>query len=245
VPLRELCATLRAEDFDFVALTEHTRGVSAEKYANYVRACARESTEDFLALPGLEVLCTGGSEVAALGVTEYIEADEPTRVVRRTRELGGYALWVHPLKRGAWEGPLLDCDGVEILNGKLDGPLALNFDLLKRVRSRLRRGGCGHAVFGADQHYLGQPRSVWLECEVDELTAESLLNALRAGRFVSRTVGGRVHSSGSTSLRDYAGLAGLCAAHAVWNAALPVLPGAVRTLLYRASRSLVRTVKTA
>ena len=54
-PLPALCAKLESEGFQFVALTEHDRGVRDETYAQFARRCAEVSSERFLALvPAVE-----------------------------------------------------------------------------------------------------------------------------------------------------------------------------------------------
>jgi len=242
VPLSELCASLRSEGFQFVALTEHNRGVTAERYADYVASCRRLSDDRFVAIPGLEVLCVGGVEIAGLGIAEIVEPGDPDAVIARIRALGGYAIWVHPLKRGRSEGDH-GCDAIEVLNGKVDGTLAPNLELVDRVIRLRRKRLQVHAIFGLDLHGLDQPRCVWVECFDSEPKASSILAALRAGRFSNRVTWGSVPSSGKMALPTRISTGLLSCAARTWNSVLGAMPDTTRGYLHRLARPVIRWLR--
>jgi hypothetical protein len=62
ISLENLCTTLESEGFSFVAVTDHTRGLSAEQFAVFVSACLKTSTTSFVVVPGLEVKLENGSK---------------------------------------------------------------------------------------------------------------------------------------------------------------------------------------
>jgi hypothetical protein len=239
----ELCAMLRREGFDFVALTEHTQGVTADDYARLIRTCAEESNEKFTAIPGVEVRCGKGIEIAGIGVRQVPEEAQPEKVVSRIRELGGFALWVHPFKQGRWRGPFLDCDAVEVMNGKLDGALAPNLDVLRTVKRAQRAGKRFHAIFGMDFHEPWQPRAVWVECDVREPNADAIVAALRDGHFISRIRFGAMSSSGEIAMPAYTLMLLMRFAYFSWGATLKAVPPWLRRLLISASRPMVRIFK--
>jgi predicted ATP-grasp superfamily ATP-dependent carboligase len=241
--LGDLCSLLRKEGFDFVALTEHTLGLDPQRYKEVVDACLQHSDDKFLAIPGLEFRCENGLEMAGLGLPEWLEDKPAAEMVTSIRQAGGVAVWVHPNKRSRWQGPFLDCDAVEVMNGKEDGVLAPNLPLLNSYRRERREGRGFHAIFGLDFHNPRQPRNIWTECEVEALSADAILRSLRQGRFVNRVSHGAMASDGKIRGLDYFVMAGLRIAFRSWSALLRVAPGSFRNALLTASRPVVRVLK--
>jgi hypothetical protein len=243
VNLPDLCAMLRREGFTFVALTEHAQGISAADYERFVHACQEESCQSFIVIPGVEVLCPNGLEIAGIGVSKLPTAGAPNEASAQIRELGGFAVWVHPHKCGKWNGPLVDCDALEVLNGKVDGAVAPNLSLVRRVRRERRGGKKLLAIFGLDFHSTEQPRGVWVECQVSEICAPSIMESLREGRFVSRVAYGAMASSGRIGIVDYFSLAILRSAFLFWGLTLANVPSWARGPLVAATRPVIKILK--
>lgn len=241
--LADLCALLRSEGFHFVALTEHTQGISADQYAEFVEQCRAHSGEAFLVIPGLEFRCGDGVEIAGLGVTRQLPDQPAVKMTAAIREAGGFALWVHPFKNGSWTAPFLDCDAVEVLNGKIDGVLAPNLALLRAYREQRTAGKKFLATFGVDLHNEIQSRRAWLECEAVELSETAILRSLREGRFVNRVNHGAMSSAGEIGAWDYCTMVFLRAAYVIWRGILRAVPSWLRNVLVTVSRPFVRTLK--
>ena len=225
MPLADLCALLRREGFDFVALTEHTQGISPEQYGEFVRQCRAHSDETFLVIPGLEFRCGDGVEIAGLGVTHRLPDQPAPQMTAAIRDAGGFALWVHPFKNGRWTAPFLDCDAVEVLNGKIDGVLAPDLELLRAFRAQRAAGKRFFATFGVNLHNTVQSRRAWLECEAAELSENSVLQSLREGRFVDRVNHGAMSSAGEVGGLDYSLMLFLRSAYLVWRGSVAGSPG--------------------
>jgi len=159
------------------------------------------------------------------------------------RNAGGFAVWVHPHKRSHWRGPFLDCDAVEMLNGKIDGVLAPNFSLLRDYEQERRKGRSFHAVFGLDFHNVRQARNVWIECQAEALNASAIVNSLREGRFISRVAHGAMASDGQINPTDRLKMISLRAAFLTWAAILRTAPSSLRSSLVNLSRPIVRQLK--
>jgi predicted ATP-grasp superfamily ATP-dependent carboligase len=245
VNLSELCAMLRREGFGFVALTEHARGISAADYERFVQACRDESSPSFIAIPGLELRFANGLEIAGIGISKLPTATEPNEASAQIRELGGFAIWVHPHGRGKWEGPLVDCDALEVLNGKVDGGVAPNRSLVRWVRRERAGGRKLLGIFGLDFHITEQPRGVWLECLVSRMSAPAIVESLREGRFVSRAAHGAMSSSGRIGIVDHFSFAILRAAFLIWRMTLAQVPAWARDALIAAARPVTRILKRA
>jgi hypothetical protein len=242
--LDDLCATLRREGFHFVALTEHAHGITPAAYADYVARCQALSDTAFVAIPGLEVRCIGGMEIAGIGLTQLVAPGLPEEVTEQVRALGGYAIWVHPWKRLYGVPGFVECDAVEVLNGKVDGTLAPPLSQVRVVRRRRSAGAAFHAIFGLDLHDLAiHPRLAWVECSVQEVTAKAIVSALRVGAFRNRVRLGEVTSSGEITLPDVWRLGLVRTAYVSWNGILDRVPESWRRRLVRYSRPLVRVVK--
>jgi len=243
VNLPDLCALLRREGFGFVALTEHAQGISAADYERFVQACQEESSTSFIVIPGLELRFSSGLEIAGIGISKLPTATAPEELSAQIRALGGFVIWVHPHGRGKWKGPLLDCDAVEVLNGKVDGGVAPNFSLVRTVRRERRSGKKLFAIFGLDFHSTDQPRGVWLECRVPQMTAPSIVESLREGRFVSRVAHGAVSSSGRIGILDYLLMAMLRFVFLGWKLTQASVPSWAKRRLVAAARPLTRILK--
>lgn len=243
VSLTELCHALSCDDYQFVAMTEHTKGVSVDAYGVYVQECRRHTTKSFVVIPGLEVRCAEGDEIAAIGVEKFISDGLACQVVSEVRKLNGYAVWVHPHKRRPDHGRLLDCDAVEVLNGKTDGYVAPSLSMLSKLKLYAAIGRIPHAIFGLDLHTLESPRITWIECCVPELNEQEIVSSLKAGRFMNRTARVRLSSSATMSFREYLCCGCLRGAYVLWNAILEIAPRRLRAFLIWASRRLVAWAK--
>ena len=244
VNLADLCAVVRQEGFDFVALTEHSQGVNADVYNRFITACRRKSDDMFVVIPGLEIRCSEGIEIAGIGVSKIVKAGSRSNVIAQIRKLNGYAILVHPSKQGKWDGQFLNCDAIEVLNGKIDGTIAPKISLLRKLRKHNHGYEFKHLIFGLDLHNLQEPRNVWIECEVSTVTADSIIESLRTGRFVNRVAHGSVGCfCHDITLRDLSRFVMLRSAYMLWNIFLKVLPASIRHFVILVSRPLVKTIK--
>ncbi|HZR56035.1 MAG TPA: hypothetical protein VFA74_04110 [Terriglobales bacterium] len=239
----QFCELLKNEGFHFVGLTEHTLDLDPAKYAELIAECHANSGSKFIAIPGLEFRCGDGNEIAGIGVRQWLEDKPAEEMIPSIREAGGFSIWVHPFKKSRWDAPFLDCDAIEILNGKLDGVLAPNLGLLHEYLRQRKQGKKFNAIFGLDFHNLRQPRSVWVECQVEELTAEDIVKALREGKYVSRIAYGTMTCDGKIKIFDYLKMLSLRLLFVAWRAILQGTPGFVRNSLVAVSRPMVRILK--
>ena len=241
--LSDLCATLRRKGFHFVALTEHSKGMTSKKYEEFLTACQKENKETFMVIPGLEVRCDDGTEIAGIGVNQLISHGSANQVITQIHELGGFALWVHPLKHRSNYGHFLQCNAFEVLNGKMDGVVAPNFSLIRRVKKYRRIGYIIFALFGLDLHSYQENFPVWTECNVSDLTPQAIVYSLSKGFFVNRLKKGVVHSSGEIPPLDFLYLLVLRFLYLFWNRLLLLMPDSLSTLVIRLSRPMVRVIK--
>lgn len=243
VSLRNLRHQLCKEGFNFVALSEHTSGITKQDYERFADDCKVESSEDFVVIPGIELRLNSDIEIVGVGISDLVDAETPDDAIRKIHEFGGYAILVHPSKRKRWNGTFWGCDAIEVLNGKVDGDLAPNFSVLRILKKYQRMGRNIHAIFGLDLHDIQEPRNIWTECDVSALTGKAVVESLVKGRFMSRTPNGKVLSSGAVTSSDLIKFLILRAAYISWNKILGVIPGPFRKLFIGLSRPLVGSIK--
>ena len=220
-------------------------GVTGEAYQEFAAKCRQLSDSNFVVLPGIEFRCEEGIEIAGVGLWEFMEGERVTTIVPQIRSRGGYAIWVHPKKRGYKFDRLLDCDAVEVLNAKVDGAIAPDFDLLDRTcnASELRGGLSRHVIFGLDLHNLEQPRDVWIECAIKKLEPDEILESLRAGRYWSCVPQGRVSGTGEMDRFTRARLKLLRWAYLKWNSGRARIPDSVRPAVESLGRPFIKSIK--
>jgi hypothetical protein len=191
--LADIAVRARKEGIDCVLMSEHNNFLDAKQVSAFVERCASLSDERLLIVPGLELsLDENRVHLLAYGIREYVASSAPGTsvgvLVRRIHELGGLAVLAHPSHKEAFNrvsaADLDVLDGMEIWNVKNGNrfcPDATEIEYLTRVRSRTPRV-LGFA--GLDLHSL--PRFERLVCrvEADRRDAQSVLAALRAGKFV-------------------------------------------------------------
>jgi len=233
---------LRGEGFSFVALTEHDRGLTPEEYATYVEQCRAHSSADFLVIPGIEVLCKEGIEVAVLGATGLIPHTEPAQVAEAAKQMGAFSIWVHPLKRKKWPTPV-PADAIEIWNAKSDGTVAPNVAVIRKVQADADLLQQYWVTFGLDMHDLQNPRAVWLECNAAALDQAGILAALKAGAFRNRSARITLPSSGQIGWRQQASFALVRGLFVGWNRFWRIAPPAVTRPLQRLLAPIIRLMK--
>lgn len=245
ISLKDLCKLLKKEGFHFVAVTEHTDGLSRDDYVQFVEDCRRESDDNFVAIPGIEVRCRDKREIAGIGVTDLIEHGTPEDTIDRIRKLGGYTVWLHPLKHGKFNRQLLDCDAVEVLNGKTDETVAPNLSLLRAVRKMRKKGEIVCSIFGADLHGFEDSRGAWIECMVPNLSSDAIIECLKSGEFSNHVMNGVVAGTGDIKISNYLRFICLRFAFIWWNRFLKIAPDVYRIPIIRLTRPLIGLIKRA
>ena len=189
--LPDLAAALGERGYDVLLTTEHSRGWAAERWRDFRAACADVGSERQLVVPGIEyndpdnvvhVLVWG--DVPFYGPTPDIGAMLP-----RVTADGGVAVLAHPWRRQAYERVGEDwyrhLTAVELWNRKYDG-------WAPNRHAAAMAADHGLPVFaGLDFHRSNQffPLAVEIEAPAPVsggLTAEAVVDALRARRFTSR-----------------------------------------------------------
>ncbi|MGI9087596.1 MAG: PHP domain-containing protein [Chthoniobacterales bacterium] len=108
-------------------MTEHDRGFSESRLAEYRSACAAASSENFLVVPGIEYSDAANTvHVLTWGCPRFLGEGVPTsELLARVRAEEGIAVLAHPSRLDAWKqfDPQWSANllGIELWNRKTDG----------------------------------------------------------------------------------------------------------------------------
>jgi len=125
--LQALSEKFRIRGCRIVMMTEHDRGFSPERFAEYREACAKASSEGILVVPGIEYSDAANRvHVLVWGAVPFLGEGLPTgEMLEAVRSARGVAVLAHPSRRDAWksfEASWADrLLGIEIWNRKYDG----------------------------------------------------------------------------------------------------------------------------
>jgi hypothetical protein len=183
-PAEEVIADYEQRGYDYLAISDHDQFVDPRSYQDRTK---------LILLPAVEVTARG-PHILHIGATEPVEPSENRQeVVDRIAAQNGFSVLNHP----NWQSHYNHCPqelmeslvgyaGIEIYNGvieRLEGvPLAT--DRWDRLLSQGRRVW----GFGTDDAHAPQDVALaWSVVQVDDRSVESIIEALRAGRFYAST----------------------------------------------------------
>jgi hypothetical protein len=160
VSLAELRALCERVGIQFVCLTEHVEGLSEERKQAFIHECHERSDVAFLFIPGFEV--------------PFSEA--------HILKLGGdISVVAHPHRSG-FVVPTL-CTSVEIWNSQYDGKRFPRWTAVRWFQKIKKTHPDLYALAGVDLHRPSHLRGPRLVLDVDVLDEESILHAIREGRY--------------------------------------------------------------
>lgn len=126
-PLTQLAETFKGRGMQALLMTEHDKGFSSERLAEFRDACARASSDALLVMPGIEYSDAANRvHVLVWGPVPFLgEGLETSRLLEAVAAHDGVAVLAHPTRRDAWECVRPDWAarllGVEAWNRKYDG----------------------------------------------------------------------------------------------------------------------------
>jgi hypothetical protein len=187
--LEELSAKFQSRGYRIVMMTEHDRGFTVARFAEFREACAKASTDQLLMIPGIEYSdAENRVHVLVWGDVPFLGEGLPTlQMLKAVKAAGGVAVLAHPTRKGAWQcyQPqwaefLL---GVEVWNRKYDGWAP------SETAPSLVSSANAVPFVGLDFHTHRQLFSLGMSLELSEVTEQAVLAAMRARRCNARVFG--------------------------------------------------------
>ena len=176
---------------DAVLMSEHDTKFQPGSFVDYRAACAADSTRWCQLIPGIEYSSPDNDiHILTWGLDRFLAEHQPVlETLRAVRDLGGVAIFAHPVRRGAFRKfdpewvPYLS--GIEIWNRKSDG---LTFG---REAIRLIAETGLPATVGCDFHRLkhAYPLSNRFEIAPEGPLEPALIAAISEGRQSPRAFG--------------------------------------------------------
>ena len=195
---REIARLCRDRGLAFAALSDHVEDMDADSTKALAHACEESSGDDFVLIPGIEHRYRRGVHILALGQSKLIDA--PMMEALQTLSNEGCALVAaHCSPQDDLPASLLEMlTAVEIWNVGRHTRFLPASGCMSAYRMWTSRYPKLFAIGGLDMHVGGE----W-GCEVVldgpcELSADGVLGALKAGRFMTE---GRLISFGSRPAR--------------------------------------------
>jgi hypothetical protein len=185
--LAALSAKFAARGCRLLLMTEHDRGFTPARFAEFRTACAAVSNENILVIPGIEYSDADNRvHVLTWGLRSFLGENLPTgKMLEGVEALGGVAVLAHPGRKDvwktfdpAWVDRLL---GIELWNRKYDGwaPSASAPALLAM--------GNLLPFAGLDFHSARQFFPLTMQVDIEgPITEDNLLGCLQARRCEAR-----------------------------------------------------------
>lgn len=193
--LAALAAKFSARGCRLLLTTEHDRGFSAARLAEYRQACAQASSEKFLIVPGIEYSdAENRVHVLVWGDIPFLVESLPTgEMLAAVKAANGVAVLAHPSRKNAWqsfEPQWAACLlGIEVWNRKYDG-----WAPSETSPALLQRSGAVPFV-GLDFHTQRQLFPLTMALDLPDVNLQSevseaaVLDCLRARRCQPRAFG--------------------------------------------------------
>lgn len=188
--LDDLSARFAQRGCRVLMMTEHDRGFTAARLAEYRESCSSASSEELLVVPGIEYSDSSNSvHVLVWGPVPFLGEGLPTgEMLERVKAANGLAVLAHPSRRDAWKAfepswtdRLL---GIEIWNRKYDG-----WAPSQTAPYLLRTTGAVPFV-GLDFHTHRQSFPLSMALDVDgEISEANVIESLRSRRCEARAFG--------------------------------------------------------
>lgn len=185
-----LAAAFAQRGYGIMMMTEHDRGFSERRLADYRKACASCSTSNLFVLPGIEYSdAKNRVHVLVWGPVPFLGEGLPTdEMLDAVAHHGGVAVLAHPERHNVWESVTPKWQqrlaGIEVWNRKSDG-----WAPSERAASLVRRIGRTPFVgldFHTERQFFPLGMTIGIDGAVDEAR---VVAALRAGRCAATAFG--------------------------------------------------------
>jgi len=171
-----------ADGHSFILISDHCEDLDLRRCGELIGECEKQSDAGFVMVAGIEFHNQG---IAVFGLERAAPGQEdPTRALEESLTGRTFNVLVHPRGRKSEivDAMMRRMHAVEIWNVKADGG---RFPSARRIR--LWRGWREKyglkAIFGTDFHGMKERTGVHVEVELDVLSREGLMEALRAGEY--------------------------------------------------------------
>ena len=181
-PLVKLASFFERRGYRAILTTEHDRGFSEKRLAEYRKACARVSSDRIFICPGIEYSDRNNTvHTMVWGSVPFLGEGLPTmEILKLVKRWQGVAVLAHPSRLHAWKwfdpewAPLVS--GIELWNRKADGWAP------SRHAASLIKSWSKMPFAGLDFHEWKQTFPLSMLLEIDSNLGEnSIINSFTSG----------------------------------------------------------------
>ncbi len=185
--LVELKELLQENGVSFCCMTEHTDKLDKESAETFVNECRELSDESFLFIPGFEVPYQR-AHVLQIGATEFLGQYADAAKLKEWRAVSPLVVLAHPVRNRFVVDEVLASviDGVEIWNQQYEGKRYPRFRSRALYRTLAQNNEKLLATGGIDLHRKEHFSAPLISLEADSLSNESVLAAIKQGRFTTQ-----------------------------------------------------------
>lgn len=196
--LQSLRDFLIAKGIHFCCLTEHTDKMTVEEARVFVQECKSLSGSQFLFIPGYEVPYKK-AHILLIGAEVFFSQFADATMLQTWSSKSALTILAHPVRNSFKVDQEMEnvLDGVEIWNQQYDGKLVPRPRSKKLLRRLQQKSPTLLAMGGLDFHRVEHFGSPLYTLELDHLTQDAVLRAIKEGQYSFGTRSVEVSSSGS------------------------------------------------
>lgn len=189
---------LMEKGIHFCCLTEHTDKMTVEQARVFVQECKALSGSQFLFIPGYEVPYKK-AHILLIGAEVFLGQYADASMLQTWSSKSALTILAHPVRNRFKVDQEMEnvLDGVEIWNQQYEGKLIPRTRSKKLLRRLQQKKPKLLATGGLDFHRIEHFGSPLYTLELDHLTQDAVLKALKEGRYSFGTRSVEVSSSGS------------------------------------------------
>ncbi len=181
--IEEIVTFLKARDYNFICLTEHSDDFDKEKMHAFLKDCQKVSCSDFLVIPGIEYRCTSGVHLIVIGSKIFYNSDNLLSIAEKASKENALTIIAHPCEhKNTIDTTLIKLiDGVEIWNGQKDSRFIPHYNSFRIFKNYEKNNPNLIALGGTDLHNLNNYYPIDLlipDCPLDQ---SSIIANLRRG----------------------------------------------------------------
>lgn len=196
--LQSLRDFLMAKGIHFCCLTEHTDKMTVEEARVFVQECKSLSGSQFLFIPGYEVPYNK-AHILLIGAEVFLGQYADATLLQTWSSKSALTVLAHPVRNRfkvdtVMEGVL---DGIEIWNQQYEGKLVPRPRSKKLLRKLQLKTPTLLAMGGLDFHRVEHFGAPLYTLELDHLTQDAVLRALKEGQYSFGTRSVEVSALGS------------------------------------------------
>jgi predicted metal-dependent phosphoesterase TrpH len=186
--LASLKEFLQKEGITFCCLTEHTDFLTVEQAQMFVQECRALSGSQFVFIPGFEVPYKD-AHILLIGTEAFLGQKADAQMLRQWSERAQLTILAHPVRnRFAVDETMGEViDGIEIWNQQYDGKKVPRPRAAQLLRALQQKQHGLFATGGIDFHRREHFGAPLFKLEVERITADAILAALKNGTYVFGT----------------------------------------------------------